>query len=60
MQSAQLAIHQHLSNLGDISSDRNNFFSSLGYDYDGPVDGHNLELLIEKFNEYKEIEKKFT
>ena len=49
------AIHQHLSNLGDISSDRNNFFSSLGYDYDGPVDGHNLELLIEKFNEYKAI-----
>ena len=47
------AIHQHLSGLSDIVCQGNNLFSALGYDYDGPIDGHNVELLIEKFSEYK-------
>ncbi len=47
------AIHQHLSGLSDNFSESNNFFKALGYEYDGPIDGHNVELLIEKFDEYK-------
>ena len=29
------------------------FFEALGFQYYGPIDGHNVELLIEKFSEYK-------
>ena len=47
------AIHQHLSGLSDNIFKSNNFFSALGYNYDGPIDGHNVELLVEKFYEYK-------
>ena len=47
------AIHQHLANLKDSDVEIDNLFTSLGYEYDGPLDGHDVKLLIEKFNEYK-------
>ena len=47
------AIHEHLTDLKVSVSGAVNLFTSLGYEYDGPHDGHNLKLLIEKFTEYK-------
>ena len=34
----------------------NTLFEELGLNYIGPVDGHNLELLIQLFQKYKEKE----
>jgi 1-deoxy-D-xylulose-5-phosphate synthase len=39
------ALKDHLHSLRDNPSARNNLFRNLGLHYEGPVDGHNLELL---------------
>ena len=36
---------------------RNNFFSSLGYNYLGPVDGHNIKAMESLFNVAKEYDR---
>jgi 1-deoxy-D-xylulose-5-phosphate synthase len=36
---------------------KKNFFEDLGISYNGPIDGHNLKMLIEIFQEIKDINK---
>jgi len=44
------ALDQHLQDIEFASS---NFFQNLGLKYSGPIDGHDVELLVQKFQEIK-------
>jgi len=35
---------------------KDNIFEALNFDYSGPIDGHNLELLIQEFERLKKVE----
>ena len=47
------AIHKYLTNISKDSSNRNNIFKLLNFEYCGRVDGHNLEELIQVLRQLK-------
>ncbi len=49
------AIREYLENLQPGKGDMDTFFSALGIKYVGPIDGHDLEILVNKLNEVKSI-----
>ena len=49
------ALKDHLAELrSNKENSQGNLFHNLGFDYHGPIDGHDLEGLIGKFNELKQ------
>ncbi len=53
------ALKKHLSNItwNKNQSDIQNIFETLGFYYVGPIDGHNINTLIQTFKNIKKIEK---
>ncbi len=47
-------LHNYLQSRTTESTDKETLFTSLGFDYIGPVDGHNIEQLVESFKKAKE------
>ena len=50
------ALKEYLTNVKNKSSDRDNIFEALNFKYIGPIDGHNLELVISTLEKLKKIE----
>lgn len=50
------ALKEYLTSFkeGKLHSE-NNIFKALNFDYSGPIDGHNIELLISEFNRLKKV-----
>ena len=49
------ALHNYLESLKSRKNDT--FFTTLGYEYIGPVDGHNIESIINALKEAKKSKK---
>lgn len=49
------ALHNYLVSLK--SGKKDTLFTSLGYEYTGPIDGHNIESIINALNRAKESQK---
>ena len=49
------AIHNHLKQFVPGGSKRDTFFSSLGLDYVGPIDGHDIEGLVITLKKLRDI-----
>ncbi|MCJ7790049.1 MAG: 1-deoxy-D-xylulose-5-phosphate synthase [Candidatus Atribacteria bacterium] len=49
------ALYNYLENLKPGKNDI--FFTSLGYEYMGPIEGHNIKLIIDSLNRAKELKK---
>ena len=50
------AIHNYLEHLALGESKRDTFFSSLGLDYVGPIDGHDIDGLVITLKKLRDIE----
>lgn len=50
------ALKQYLTNVKKGTQKQDNIFEALNFDYSGPIDGHNLPLLIDELNRLKSIE----
>lgn len=50
------ALKEYLTNVKNKSSERDNIFEALNFKYFGPIDGHNLELIISTLEELKKVE----
>lgn len=51
------ALHNYLQTLDLNLENRDSFFTSLGYNYIGPIDGHDIESIINALNEGKSSER---
>ena len=49
------ALKQYLTNVKKGNAKQDNIFEALNFNYSGPIDGHNLKLLIEELNRLKSI-----
>lgn len=49
------ALKQYLTNVKKGNDNQDNIFEALNFNYSGPIDGHNLELLIKELNRLKSI-----
>ncbi|WP_425629650.1 1-deoxy-D-xylulose-5-phosphate synthase [Cellulophaga lytica] len=49
------ALKQYLTNVKKGSAKQDNIFEALNFNYSGPIDGHNLPLLIEELNRLKTV-----
>lgn len=49
------ALKQYLTNVKKGNDNQDNIFEALNFYYSGPIDGHNLDLLIEELNRLKTI-----
>jgi len=49
------ALKQYLTNVKKGTEKQNNIFEALNFNYSGPIDGHNLELLLEELQRLKEV-----
>ncbi|PKB42332.1 1-deoxy-D-xylulose-5-phosphate synthase [Cellulophaga sp. RHA19] len=49
------ALKQYLTNVKKGTAKQDNIFEALNFDYSGPVDGHNLPLLIEELERLKTV-----
>ncbi|MEJ6791962.1 MAG: 1-deoxy-D-xylulose-5-phosphate synthase [Lacinutrix sp.] len=49
------ALKQYLTNVKKGTQKQDNIFEALNFDYSGPIDGHNLPLLISELNRLKTI-----
>ena len=47
------SLKQYLTNVRTDSLDQDNIFEALNFDYTGPIDGHDLPLLISELNRLK-------
>ncbi|MCA0131043.1 1-deoxy-D-xylulose-5-phosphate synthase [Winogradskyella alexanderae] len=50
------ALKQYLTNVKKGTQKQDNIFEALNFNYSGPVDGHNLPLLIDELERLKTIE----
>jgi len=50
------ALKQYLTNVKKGTQNQDNIFEALNFDYSGPVDGHNLPLLIAELERLKSVE----
>ncbi len=48
------ALHNYLQTLAPGQRDPDQFFTSLGFDYIGPVDGHDIEAVVKALEQAKE------
>lgn len=49
------ALKQYLTNVKKGTQKQDNIFEALNFDYSGPVDGHDLPLLISELNRLKSV-----
>ena len=49
------ALKQYLTNVKKGTQKQDNIFEALNFDYSGPIDGHNLDLLISELNRLKDV-----
>ncbi|TVZ07980.1 1-deoxy-D-xylulose-5-phosphate synthase [Cellulophaga sp. RHA_52] len=49
------ALKQYLTNVKKGRAKQDNIFEALNFNYSGPIDGHNLPLLIEELNRLKTV-----
>lgn len=49
------ALKQYLTNVKNGSQKQDNIFEALNFDYSGPIDGHNLDIIISELNRLKTI-----
>ncbi|WP_375238409.1 1-deoxy-D-xylulose-5-phosphate synthase [Aurantibacter sp.] len=49
------ALKEYLTNVKNKCSDRDNIFEALNFKYFGPIDGHNLKLVISTLKKLKKI-----
>ncbi|WGD33497.1 1-deoxy-D-xylulose-5-phosphate synthase [Olleya sp. YS] len=49
------ALKQYLTNVKKGTEKQDNIFEALNFDYSGPIDGHNLPLIIQELNRLKTI-----
>lgn len=49
------ALKQYLTNVKKGTQKQDNIFEALNFDYSGPIDGHNLDLIIEELNRLKTV-----
>lgn len=50
------ALKQYLTNVKKGTAKQDNIFEALNFDYTGPIDGHNLPLLITELERLKTVE----
>ena len=49
------ALKQYLTNVKKGTQKQNNIIKALNFDYSGPIDGHNINLIISELNRLKTI-----
>ncbi|BAO75241.1 1-deoxy-D-xylulose-5-phosphate synthase [Winogradskyella sp. PG-2] len=49
------ALKQYLTNVKKSTEKQDNIFEALNFDYSGPIDGHNLQLLISELERLKSV-----
>ena len=49
------ALKQYLTNVKKGTESQDNIFEALNFDYSGPIDGHDLPLLISELNRLKSV-----
>ena len=49
------ALKQYLTNVKSGINNQDNIFEALNFDYSGPIDGHNLDLLISELQRLKSV-----
>ncbi|WP_299382523.1 1-deoxy-D-xylulose-5-phosphate synthase [uncultured Lacinutrix sp.] len=49
------ALKQYFTNVKKGTQKQDNIFEALNFDYSGPIDGHNLPLLISELNRLKNV-----
>ena len=49
------ALKQYLTHVKEGKNDKDNIFEALNFNYEGPLDGHNLPLLIDTLDKLKGI-----
>ncbi len=50
------ALKQYLTNVKTGISNQDNIFEALNFDYSGPIDGHNLNVLISELERLKSVQ----
>lgn len=50
------ALKNYLTSIKQNKNSEKNIFQSLNFDYSGPIDGHNIELLIKELQRLKTVE----
>ncbi len=49
------ALKQYLTNVKKGTQKQDNIFEALNFDYSGPIDGHNIDILISELNRLKTV-----